>query len=407
MALPSPEDRLAGRAPVGLLVFLAMMTSVVALTIDAILPAVDGISADLGFEAATDRNYLVLVVFLGLSVGQPVFGPLSDAIGRRSTAVIGWGVFTLGTVIAMAAGSFETIVFGRFLQGVGAAGPRVVATAIVRDLYDGRAMARIISLIMTVFMLVPMLAPLIGQQAEFAGGWRAIFVVYLAMAGLCLVLHFAMLPETLAPENVKPLSFRPLARAFVEVLTTRVTMLYTLASSAIFCAFAALLSSAQVIYEELFGLGDLFPLVFAAMATLFAVAQFTNSQLVMRLGMRWLVRAAAIGTLAGSGSALVISLAFYGPVPPLWFYLVLMSPVFIGSGLMFSNLTALALEPMGHIAGTASAVVMSVSTLIAVAGGALIGLQIDGTILPLFAGFAGGSAVTLGFVLVADRVRAE
>lgn len=407
MSLPTAQDRAQGRAPLAFLTFLALMTSVVAFTIDAILPAVDGISADLDFESPTDRNYLILVVFLGMGLAQPVFGPLSDAIGRRRTATIGWAVFAVGSVVAMTASSFEAIILGRFLQGAGSAGPRVVATAIVRDLYEGRAMARIISLIMTIFMLVPMVAPLIGQQVEFIGGWRAIFVVYLAMALTCVVLHFTMLPETLAPANVKPLSVRPLARAFAEVLTTRTTMLYTLATSAIFSAFSAMLASAQLVYEELFDLGDLFPLAFASMAVLIAVAQFTNSRLVMKLGMRLLSRLAALAVMAFGTIALVACATFYGPVPPLWFFILLMAPVFIGSGLMFSNLTALALEPMGHIAGTASAVVMSVSTLLAVPVGTLISQQVDGTILPILAGFAGAGTMTLIFVLLADWVRAK
>jgi len=407
MSLPTLEDRALGRAPLAFLVFLALMTSVVALTIDAILPAVDGISADLGFERPTDRNYLILVVFLGMGLAQPVFGPLSDAIGRRRTAAIGWVIFTAGSVIAMTANGFEAVLLGRFLQGVGAAGPRVVATAIVRDLYEGRAMARIVSLIMTVFMLVPMIAPLIGQQVEFIGGWRAIFIVYIALAVGCVVLHFTMLPETLAPENVKPLSLRPLARAFAEVLTTRATMLYTLASASIFSAFTAMLASAQMVYEELFELGDLFPAVFAAMALLIAIAQFANSRLVMRFGMRFLSKLAALAVLAFGMIALATCAVVFGPVPPLWVYSLLMAPVFIGSGLMFSNLMALALEPMGHIAGTATAVVMSVSTLLAVPIGALIADQIDGTIVPLLAGFAGAGAATLVFLLMADRVRAR
>jgi len=407
MSLPSAEDRANGRAPLALLIFLALMTSVVALTIDAILPAVDGISADLGFESPTDRNYLILVVFLGMGLAQPVFGPLSDAIGRRRTATIGWVVFAAGSVIAMTATGFEAVLFGRLMQGVGAAGPRVVATAIVRDLYEGRAMARIISLVMTIFMLVPMVAPLIGQQVEFLGGWRAIFVLYLAMAAGCATLHFVMVPETLAPQNVKPLSLRPLARAFAEVLTTPTTMLYTLASGAIFSAFAAMLSSAQMVYEEIFGLGALFPLVFALVALLIAAAQYANSRLVMSLGMRFLARLAAALVSVFAALALVVSAVFYGPVPPLWLFLLLMSPVYVGAGLMFSNLTALALEPMGHIAGTASAVVLSISTLLAVPVGTMISRQVDGTVLPLMAGFAGAGTAMLVLVVIADRVRAD
>lgn len=406
MTLPSQQDREDGRAPLALLVFLALMTSVSALTIDAILPAMDGISQALEFADPADQHLLVLVVFLGLGLGQPVFGPLSDALGRRKAATIGWMIYGAGTVIAMVAPGLEMIVLGRFLQGLGASGPRVVATAIVRDLYSGRPMARIISLIMTVFMLVPMLAPLIGQQLEVLGGWRAIFVLYLTLGVVCLIWHLAI-PETLAYENRRSMSLRPIAMAFREVLTTRSTMLYTLATAAIFGAFAALLASAQQVFEELLQLGDLFPVVFASVAAWFAAAQFANSQLVMRLGMRWLARMAAILAMIGASLGLLVCIAFYGPIPPLWLFMVSMAPVSFGTGLLFSNLNALALEPLGHIAGTATAVVMSVSTLLAVPIGTMIAAQVDGTVLPIMVGFAVLSGVSLVLILWADRVRTE
>ena len=399
--LPDASARAEGRAPLPLLVFLAMMTSVIALTIDAILPALDAISEDLGFAEPSDRQLLVLAVFAGMGLGQPVFGPLSDAIGRRPAAGIGWALYAVGTVVAMVAADLWWVVAGRTLQGVGAAGPRVVATAIVRDLYDGRAMARIVSLIMTVFMLVPMFAPLIGQGLEALAGWRAIFGLYLAMAFVCVVWHMA-LPETLAPEARRTLRLGPLGRAFAEVLTTRRTMLYTAGAGMIFAAFAAFLASAQQVYEEIFGLGPLFPLVFALMALVFAVAQFINSRLVMTLGMRRLCRIAGVMVVAAGLAALAADAATTGPMP-LWLFLALLSPIFVGAALLFSNLTALALEPLGHIAGTASAVVMSISTLAAVPLGTLVAAQIATTPVPLFAGFAGFGALTLLAVVAADR----
>ena len=298
--LPDDQARAEGRAPTLFLLFLATMTSVIALTIDAILPALDAISEDLGFADPSDRQLIVLAVFAGIGLGQPVFGPLSDAIGRRPAAMLGWALYVAGTVVAMLAPSLGWIVAGRVVQGLGAAGPRVVATAIVRDLYQGRAMARIVSLIMTVFMLVPMFAPLIGQGLEALAGWRAIFGLYLAMAVLSAAWHMTI-PETLPPESRRPLRVEPLARAFAEVLTTRATMLYTAGAGMIFAAFAAFLAAAQQVYEEIYGLGDLFPVVFALMALVFAVAQFANSMLVMRVGMRGLCRAAAMMVTTAGG----------------------------------------------------------------------------------------------------------
>lgn len=399
--LPDPEARAQGRAPLPFLIFLATMTSVIALTIDAILPALDAISADLGFAEPADRQLIVLAVFLGIGLGQPIFGPLSDAIGRRPAALIGWAIYVAGAVVSMLAPTLEWIVAGRLLQGLGAAGPRVVATAIVRDLYAGRAMARIVSLIMTVFMLVPMFAPLIGQGLEALAGWRAIFGLYLAMAVLSGAWHMTI-PETLPPERRRPLRLRPLARAFAEVLTTRPTMLYTLGAGMNFAGFAAFLASAQQVYEEIYGLGDLFPLVFALMALVFVVAQFANSRLVMQVGMRALCSVAA-AMVCVAGTAAVLVGVTWGM--PLWLFLLMLSPVFVGAALLFSNLQALALEPLGHIAGTASAVVMSVSTLAAVPLGTLLAREIETSALPIFAGFAVFGALTLVAIRAAERAR--
>ncbi|MEM9139617.1 MAG: multidrug effflux MFS transporter [Pseudomonadota bacterium] len=405
MPMPTPEDRASGKAPLGFLVFLALITSVVALTIDAILPAMDAISADLGFARVQDQQLIVLVVFLGLGLGQPVFGPIADAIGRRKTALIGWVLYCAGAVIAMTAPGLWGILLGRFLQGLGAAGPRVVATAIVRDLYEGRAMARMVSMIMTIFMAVPMIAPLIGQGLEALGSWRTIFWLYIVIAVGTCAWHLTRIPETLAPENRRPLSFKPTIAAFAEVLSTRATMCYTLAAGAIFSSFAAMLASAQQIFEDLFALGPLFPIVFAAMAGVFALGQFTSSRLVMSMGMRRLCRIGA-GMVVGAGliASLISGLA-YGGMPPLWLFMVACTPVFIGAAWLFSNLNALALEPMGHIAGTASAVVMSISTLVSVPMGTLIARQVDTTVLPILVGFTIFGALSFILIEAAEQAR--
>lgn len=399
--LPDEKARAEGRAPLSLLVFLALMTSVSALTIDAILPALDAISRDLAFADPTDRQLIVLAVFAGLGFGQPIFGPLSDAIGRRKAAALGWVVYVVGTAIAVLAPNLGWIVAGRIVQGVGAAGPRVVATAIARDLYEGRAMARIISLVMTVFMLVPMFAPLLGQGLQALAGWRAIFGLYLAMAVLSAAWHM-FIPETLRVEHRRPLHLGPLFRAFVEVLKTPATMLYTAGTGMIFAAFAAFLAASQQVYEHIYGLGHLFPLVFALMGLVFAVAQYLNGILVMRIGMRAICRAAAVAVTLGGAVAYLIG---QSSELSLGLFLLLLIPVFGGAGLLFANLQALALEPLGHIAGTASAVVMSVSMLAALPFGGLLARQVTESAVPLLGGFAVFGALTLVAILAADWVR--
>ena len=212
--LPSQADRAAGRASVAFLIFLALMTSVVAMTINAVQPALDAISDDLRFAGANDRQLIIMLVFAGMGISPVIFGPLADDIGRKRTALIGWVVFTVGTVLAMLATTPEMMFAGRFLQGFGAGGPRIVAMAMVRDLYEGRPMARILSLVMTIFMLVPMLAPVFGQWMEILGGWRAIFGLYLAMAVISGGWYLLGVPETLDPALRRPLSPRPVIAAF-------------------------------------------------------------------------------------------------------------------------------------------------------------------------------------------------
>ncbi|HSF96812.1 MAG TPA: multidrug effflux MFS transporter [Thermohalobaculum sp.] len=405
--LPSAAERAEGRSPLGFLIFLALMTSVVAMTIDAVLPALDAISEELRFTGANDRQLIVMLVFVGMGASQLVFGPLSDGIGRKRTALIGWGVFTLGTLMGMFAVTPEMMFAGRFLQGLGAGGPRVVAMAVVRDLYEGRPMARILSLVMTVFMLVPMFAPIIGQWAEWAGGWRAIFGLYLAMALVSGGWYLLGVPETLDPAQRRSLSLRPVLAAFAEVLGTRSTVFYTLSMTLIFGAFVVYLATAQQVLEEGYALGALFPWAFGALAFAFACASFANSRLVMRLGMRRLCLVAlTIMIVVSAVATLIARLGSDGGNPPLWLFLVLMSLIFFSVAVLFANFNALALEPLGHLAGTAASVVNTVATLGAVPVGYVISQGYDGSVAPLFTGFAVLGVGSLGFMAMAERVRA-
>ncbi len=405
MTLPSDEDRRAGRAPRAFLAFLALMTSVVAMTIDAILPALDAIATDLAFAEDNDRQLLVMAVFAGLGLAQPIFGALADAIGRRPAALLGWVVYLAGTLLCLAATDQASILAGRFLQGFGAGGPRIIAIAIVRDLYEGRPMARILSLVMTIFMLVPILAPLLGQGVEALGGWRSIFLLYLAMALGAAAWYLAGVPETLPPEKRRALSLRPVATAFAEVLGNRIAMLYTASAVCAFSPFLTYLATSQQVLEELYGLGALFPAAFGALAIAFAAASFLNSRLVMRLGMRALSLRATAGLIGVGAAGTLAALATSG-APPLWLFLALMAGVFVCVAILFSNFNALALQPLGHIAGTASAVVMSLATLGAAPIAYLVASRFDGSVLPIFAGVLGFGAAALLLMWLAERRRA-
>jgi len=400
MTLPDHTARAEGRAPLALVTFLALMTSVVAMTIDAVLPALDAMAADLAFAHQNDRQLVLLLVFAGLGLAQLVFGPLADALGRKRATLIGWAIYLAGTLMGLAAANPEMLLAGRFLQGVGAGGPRVVAVAIVRDLYSGRPMARVLSMVMTVFMLVPMLAPLMGQGIEAVAGWRAIFGLYLALALVSGGWYLVAVPETLDPARRRPFRPRVLAAAFAEVATTRQTVVAILAIIAVFGTFVAYLATAQQVMEELYGLGPWFPLAFSALAVVFAVGSVLNGRLVMRLGMQRLARRAlwAMTGFAVAGAGLA---AASGGVPSLGVFMAVLGLIFLCVAILFANLNALAIQPLGHIAGTASSVILACSTVGAAAIGAAIAQAYDGSVTPLFAGFAalgliGACLVTFG-----------
>ncbi|MEM6905048.1 MAG: MFS transporter, partial [Pseudomonadota bacterium] len=271
----------------------------------------------------------------------------------------------------------------------GAGAPRVVGTTIARDLYGGRPLARVLSLVMTVFMAVPIIAPLAGQGIMAAAGWEAIFGLYFLLAVISGGWYLLGVPETLAREHRRPFRLGQMLSAYAEVLTTRQTLGCALATALVFGPFVVYLATAQQVLEELYQLGPLFPLAFSSVAVAFAAATFLNAQIVMRVGMRRAAMAGFSITLSVSSAvALGMLSGLIPPVPPIWAYLGLICAIFMAVAILMTNLTALALDPMGHLSGTASAVINATSAL----GSSLIGLVIaqlyDGTLLPMFLGFS-------------------
>lgn len=366
---------------------IAMLISMVALTIDAMLPALPMIGADLEVARANDTQLVISMFFLGFAAGQLGFGPLSDSLGRKPTILIGLALYGLGCLLSIVSTDYTMMLLGRVLQGLGAAAPRTVTLAVVRDRHSGRDMARVMSFVMAVFIIVPALAPLLGQGVMLAAGWRAIFIC-LALMGLIAAcwMHWR-LPESLTPENRRPLSPARVWEAVVITVTNRVALGYTIAAGFIFGAFVAYLSTAQQVFQGVFGVGDFFPAFFAAMALSIGCASLTNAKLVVRLGMRRL-SFVGVGMLTLLTSVfLVICLALRGP-PPLWAFMMWGMSSFFFIGILFGNLNALAMEPLGHVAGTAAAFIGSASTALSLVLGVPLGQAYDGTVLPLVLGFA-------------------
>ncbi len=365
----------------------ALMISLVALSIDAMLPALQQIGDDLGTTRENEPQLVITSLFLGLAIAQMIFGPLSDSIGRKPAIYAGMALFIAGCILSITATSFPVMLAGRFLQGFGAAGPRIVTIALVRDQYQGRAMARIMSLVMAVFILVPAVAPALGQGILLVADWRAIFGMFLTLALVALVWFFLRQPETLPAENRTRFSAGRLFAAISEVFLNRVAFGYTITAGLIFGAFVGYLISAQQVFQELHGVGEAFPAYFATLALAVGAASLVNSRLVMRHGMRALSWIALLST-SGLSVGFVLIAALMAGNPPLWALMTYFMATFFCMGLLFGNFNALAMEPLGHIAGVAAAVIGSITTFISLGFGTMIGQAYDGTVVPLVGGFA-------------------
>lgn len=353
----------AGLPPTGeFIALIAMLSSLTALAIDAMLPALGTIGHELGVERANDAQLILSTLFLGLGCGQILFGPVSDVVGRKLPMFIGLGIFAVGSLLAMLAGDFHHMLLGRFLQGVGASAPRVLSIALVRDCFSGREMARIMSFTMSVFILVPMLAPSVGQGILLLTNWRGIFSLFLVLALIVFVWLWLRMPETLMEENRKPFKLRAFLQSAREVLTNMTAMRYTMTAGLIFGAFVGYLSSVQQILQIQYGLGERFPMVFALLALGLGSASFLNGRLVMRYGMHLLAKRALLVFTLLSGLFWVVAWRTHGQ-PPLEILLVYFLLAFFAVGMLFGNLNALAMEPLGHVAGIGSAIVGSGSTL--------------------------------------------
>lgn len=378
------------KRPIGtreFIALMAMLSALDALSIDAMLPALQDIGREFAVTRANDTQLVVSMVFLGFAVGQVFAGPLSDSFGRKKIAYIGLSIYLVGSLCAMLALSFPMLLGARILQGVGASIPYVLCTAIVRDQYEGRAMARIMSFVLMIFILIPMIAPAMGQAVLFISDWRAIFACYLGLGALALAWFAVRQPETLSLADRHPFSLRRILLVAIEICTTRVTLGYILAQGLIIGAFIGYLASAQQIFQGQYGLGALFPACFAALAASLGLASFLNGKLVLRLGMRRLSRSAlAVLIMISTGFA---AFAFtQGGHPPLWALMIYLAITFACVGILFTNLYAAAMEPLGHVAGIGASVVGSLSTLISLPLATFVGQSYDGSILPLILGFA-------------------
>ncbi len=361
----------------------AMIMAVTAFSIDAMLPALPQIASELSPESPNNAQLIVTSFVFGMGLGTFVTGPLSDAFGRRTVVIGGVALYLVGTFLAWIAGSLELILAARVIMGLGAAGPRVTAIAMTRDLYAGRDMARIMSFVMVVFSLAPAVAPTIGHYIILGSNWRGIFVAFGIFAMIPAIWLYLRQPETLAPENKRPMSLGSIVSATKEMFAHRTASLSILIQTLTFGVLFTVISSTQQVFDQTFGQGDSFHFWFAGIAVVAASGSLLNARLVGRLGMRAIIRGmymTQIGiTLA---MLLIVSLDL-----PYWVtfasYVIWVTGNFFQAGLTIGNLNALAMEEMGHIAGLAASVIAAVSTVGAVLLAVPSGLMFNGTPVPM------------------------
>lgn len=395
----------ATRPPLSKWEFIALCASLMAinaLAIDVMLPALQQIGASLGVEDENRRQLVISAYIGGMGIATLVFGPLSDRFGRRIPLIGGLLLYVVAAFAAALSRDFTALLVLRFVQGFGAASTRVIVVSVIRDVFGGRAMAEVMSLVFMVFMAVPIIAPTVGQGIMLVSGWPWIFVMMGVLTLVVLGWTAMRLPETLHEEYRRPFTLRSTLEGLRVVLTTRASICYTLALTAIFGALFGFINSAQQIYQDVYGVSEWFPLLFAAVAGMMAVSSFLNSQLVGRFGMRRLSHGALIGFIAVNALAFALSLA--APVP-LWAFTGLYCLAMVQFSWIGANFNSLAMEPLGHVAGTASSVQGFIQTVFAGFIGALIGLAFDGTIVPLAAGYFVTSVVALMLVLLAEHGR--
>ncbi len=385
--------------------FVLVIASIMALNpfaMDMMLPALPNIAATFHITVANRPQAVLSAFLIGFGVGQFIMGPLSDRFGRRPVLIDGMALYCIASVLAITASSFEMLLLARVLQGIGTSATRVIATSIVRDCYAGRRMASVMSLAMMVFIAVPVIAPSIGQAVMLLTQWRGIFIVLMLYGVLALIWSALRMPETLAVSERKSLAIRDVLGAFRQTVTNRQTLGYALAAGGVQGSLFAYVFSSQQIFTEIYGLGRYFPLAFAAIAVGIAVAGFLNARFVGRIGMRVISHGALVGFATVAG---ILLLAVKMHMMPLPLFMALSALMMFGFGLMFANFTSLAMEPQGHIAGTASSLYGSITTLLGIGIGTTIGQDYDGTLVPFATGFFLCTLASLAVVLVTEKGR--
>ncbi len=374
---------------------MAVLTAISALAIDAMLPAFPKIAQDFNIQSADQIQLIVAVLFLGFGFGQLVFGPLSDVYGRKPPIYFGLAIFIAGAIMSGFAQSYEIFLLGRFLQGVGGAAPRIISIALVRDEYAGNAMAQITSMIMTIFILVPAVAPSIGQGILVFSGWRGIFIVLFVVALIGWIWFGLRQQETLPKERRSRLTWGDIKYGAKKTFSQSTTLACMLVSGLLFGIFIGYLGAVQEIFTKFFNAGDAFPLYFGILALSIGASSFFNSRLVMALGMRRLIFLAFMSMAILSNLFVLYLSMFQVGHPPLWVFMTYMVLTFLSVGFLFGNLNALAMEPLGEVAGMGAALLGFVQSTVSVIIGVSLGHYFHESVIPLAMSFGTISLISM------------
>ncbi|WP_372936748.1 multidrug effflux MFS transporter [Seonamhaeicola sp.] len=378
---------------------MASLMSIVALSIDALLPALPQIGNHISVVNSKDNQLLITMIFLGIGIGQLIFGPLSDSFGRKPIVYTGFALFIVASLICVNTKSFEVMLVGRILQGMGLSSPRSISLSMIRDLYDGNYMAKVMSIVVMFFILVPVVAPTLGHWLIQLFNWQSIFYFNLIFGVLIMIWFAIRQPETLTKQHRIKFSSHLFIDGVKEFIKHKEAVAFTFVSGFITGSFMVYLSTSQQIFQEQYKLAEMFPYIFASLAVSLGVATYLNSRLVEKFGMWRMAYTAAIAYSVVS--LLYVILFFSGKNPSIYVLLIFFALQFLAVGFLFGNLRAIAMEPLGHIAGIGAAINGFVSTVLAVPIANFIGNYVSTSVLPLFIGFSiFGVLSVLVFVLL-------
>ncbi|WP_170348873.1 MULTISPECIES: multidrug effflux MFS transporter [Ruegeria] len=383
---------------------VAMMFATIAFSIDSMLPALPEIGAQLSPDDINDAQLILTSFVLGMGIGTFFVGPLSDAFGRKPVIYVGSALYILSAAVAWASSSLELLLFARVAQGIGCAAPRVVAMAIIRDLYSGREMARIVSIAMMIFTLVPAVAPMLGAGMIAIAGWRGIFVSFILFSVITVIWLGLRLPESLRPENRRPLRLPLMTAAAREMFAHPTVRVSIFVQSLCLGMLFTMLTMVQPVYDVIHDSADSFPFWFGFVALMAGSASLLNAALVIRVGMRRLVTWALGAQIAITIGVITLNMMPLSANLNFAVFVFWQTSIFFMAGMTMGNLNAIAMEPMGHIAGMAASVIGAFSTVLAAAIAAPIGQMFDGSLYPLTTGILVMSVAGFGLMLHMGRI---